>query len=190
MYRVDVSYETPTFSPVFALPPLIILSPTSHSWCYPTTSASAFLSFFSPAPPSPSLYCLRILLLFSIHAHTTSTYFCALSWIFLPPWWLHPSILISTTSNFFSCAFFTAHVSGPRTSLLVIQPSSKLSPGYETCLILLIKTRNILNDPMQQMISRKCYRMFIYTVHSSSSRLMPVPGIGDHGSPDFSVGCC
>ena len=44
-----------------------------------------FLSFFSPAPPSPSLSCLRIRLLFSIHAHTTSTYSPALSWIFLPP---------------------------------------------------------------------------------------------------------
>ena len=30
---------------------------------------------FPPAPPSPSLSCLRIRLLFAIHAHTTSTYF-------------------------------------------------------------------------------------------------------------------
>ena len=36
-------------------------------------------------PPSPSLSCLCILLLFLIHAHTTSTYFPALSWIFLLP---------------------------------------------------------------------------------------------------------
>ena len=44
--------------------------------------------FFSPAPPSPSLSCLGpllIRLLFSVHAHTTPTYFPALSWIFLPP---------------------------------------------------------------------------------------------------------
>ena len=65
--------------------PLTILSPTSHSWCYPTTSALVFLSFFSPAPPSPSLSWLRILLFFSIRAHTTSTYFTALSWKCLPP---------------------------------------------------------------------------------------------------------
>ena len=37
------SYETPAF----VLPPLTVLSPTSRSWCYPTTSASVFLS--SPA---------------------------------------------------------------------------------------------------------------------------------------------
>ena len=49
---------------------MTILSPTSRSWCYPTTSTLVFQSFFSPAPPSPSLSCL----LFSIHAHTTSTY--------------------------------------------------------------------------------------------------------------------
>ena len=30
-----------------ARPPLIILSPTSRSWCYPATSASAFSSFFT-----------------------------------------------------------------------------------------------------------------------------------------------
>ena len=105
-------------------------SPTSRSWCYPQPprpSASVFLSFFSLAPPS--LSCLHILL-FSIHAHTTSTYFPVLSWIFLPPslslyffhslfcsaWRLHSSIL---TSSFpphptsLNCAFFTAHVSAP-----------------------------------------------------------------------------
>ena len=43
----------------FARPPLTIISPTSRSWCYPTTPALVFLSFFSPAPPSPSLSCLR-----------------------------------------------------------------------------------------------------------------------------------
>ena len=61
----------------------------------------------SHALPSPSLSCPHIHLLFSIHAHTTSTYFPALSWIFLPPsfslqffhslfspaWCLHSSIL-------------------------------------------------------------------------------------------------
>ena len=32
-------------------PPLIILYQTSRSWCYPSISSLAFLSFFSPAPP-------------------------------------------------------------------------------------------------------------------------------------------
>ena len=83
---VDVSCETPPSRPVLhVLPWQFSLSLTSRSWWYPTTSASAFLSFFSPAPPSPSLSCLRICLLFSIHAHTISTYSHALSWIFLTP---------------------------------------------------------------------------------------------------------
>ena len=38
---------------------------------------------------------------------------------------IHLNILISATSNFFSCAFFTAHVSAP---LLVLQLSCILSP--------------------------------------------------------------
>ena len=38
------------------------------------TSASVFLSFSSSAHPSPSLSCQHIILLYSIHAHTTSTY--------------------------------------------------------------------------------------------------------------------
>ena len=82
-----------------------------------------------PAPPSPSLSSLRIRLLFSKHAHTTSTYSCTfldISPTFVVPLILsllilsilvtpliHLNILISTTSNFFSCAFFTAHVSAP-----------------------------------------------------------------------------
>ena len=41
---------------------LTILSRTSRSWCYPTTSASVFFSFFSPAPPSHSISCPQILL--------------------------------------------------------------------------------------------------------------------------------
>ena len=49
----------------------------SSSACCPTTSASAFISFFSPAPPSPSCLYPHILF-FSIHDHTTSTYFPAL----------------------------------------------------------------------------------------------------------------
>ena len=51
------------------------LSPTSRSWCYPTTSPLVFLSFFSPAPPSPSLSCLRIIILFSILLQPTCLYF-------------------------------------------------------------------------------------------------------------------
>ena len=39
----------------------------------------------SLAPPSPSLYCQHIPFLFSIQAHTTSTFIPVLSWIFPPP---------------------------------------------------------------------------------------------------------
>ena len=71
---------------------------------------------------------LSILLLFSTHAHTTSTYtflhfldilstfvflllrsFLILCSLVIPL--IHLNILISATSNFFSCPFFTAHVS-------------------------------------------------------------------------------
>ena len=38
---------------------------------------------------------------------------------------IHLNILISATSNFFSCAFFTAHLSRHRTSLLVLQLSCR-----------------------------------------------------------------
>ena len=41
---VDVSYETPPFSPVLRFFPS---SPTIRSWCCPTTSASVFLFFFA-----------------------------------------------------------------------------------------------------------------------------------------------
>ena len=73
---------------------------------------------------------LPILILFSIHAHTTSTYtflhfldilstfvfllirsFLLLSSLVTPL--THLIILISATSNFFPCPFFTAHVSAP-----------------------------------------------------------------------------
>ena len=73
---------------------------------------------------------LPIILLFSIHAHTTSTYtflhfldilstfvvplilsFLILSILVTPL--IHLNILTSATSNFFSCPFFTAHVSAP-----------------------------------------------------------------------------
>ena len=79
--------------------------------------------------PSPSF--LRSAPLFSSHAHTTSTFFPGLSLCFLPlslspllfhflinlilssllTLHIHHSILISATSNFFSCAFFNSHVS-------------------------------------------------------------------------------
>ena len=102
------------------------LALSSRSCCCPTNSVWVFLSLFSPSPPSPSLSYLRISLLFSVHVHTISTYFPALSWICLPPSFLsflimsslvtpfiHLNILISATSNFFSCVFFTAQVSAP-----------------------------------------------------------------------------
>ena len=45
---------------------------------------------------------------------------------------------------------------------------------------------------MQQTIIRKRYRMFTYTVdpHSSSSCIVPVPGVDDRDSPHFSIGRC
>ena len=46
-----------------ALPPPIIICPTSRYWCYPTTSASVFLSFFPRHLHHKS--CPHILLLFS-----------------------------------------------------------------------------------------------------------------------------
>ncbi len=75
-------------------------------------------------------YVVRIRLLFSIHAHTTSTIlsctFMDISPTFVVPLILsflilsslvtpliHLNILFSATSNFFSCAFFTAHISAP-----------------------------------------------------------------------------
>ena len=91
------------------------LSPTCGSWCYPATCASDFLSFSSTAPLSPSLSCPHILLLISIHDHTTSNYFHALfgyfshlrypsnSFIPYSPL-IHPNTLISATY----CDFFTA----------------------------------------------------------------------------------
>ena len=73
---------------------------------------------------------LAILLLFSIHAHTTSTFtflhfldilstfvvvlirsFQILSTLVTAI--IHLNILISATSNLFSCPFFTAHLSAP-----------------------------------------------------------------------------
>ena len=82
-----------------------------------------FIFLLSLAPPSPSLSCPHIIILFAMH----DTYFPALSWIFLPPSLSlkklilyssqlgdssqHLNILISATPNFVSCAIFTAHVS-------------------------------------------------------------------------------
>ena len=116
----NISYETPPFTPVLRFLPWRF-SLKSRSWCYPTTSAS--LSFFSPAPPSPSLSCLRIILLFF---YLLSCTFLNISPTFVVPLiisflilsslvapLIHLNILISATSNFFSCAFFTAQVSAP-----------------------------------------------------------------------------
>ena len=86
----------------------------------------------SPSFPGTSIPTIRlpILLLFSIHAHTTSTYtflhfldvlstlvvllirsFLILSSLVTPL--IHLNILISAISNFISCPFFTANVSAP-----------------------------------------------------------------------------
>ena len=60
-----------------------MLSPTSRSLCYPTTSASVSLSSFPRhLHHHHSLSCPHIILLVSIQAHTISPYFPVLSWIF------------------------------------------------------------------------------------------------------------
>ena len=96
--------------------------------CYPTTSASVFLAFFSTAPRSPSLYCLfscsslympiplRPTFLHSLDIVPTFGVPLILSFLILSSLvtpLIHLNILISATSNFCSCAFFTAHVSAP-----------------------------------------------------------------------------
>ena len=124
---VDVSYDTPPFIPVLRVHPGQYSLSDKSFLMLSNHPALVFLYFYSQAPPPPSLSCLRIRLLFSIRAHTTSTYFPALSWIFLPPSLplilsflilpslltplIHLNILISATSNFFSCDFLTAQVS-------------------------------------------------------------------------------
>ena len=87
-------------------------------WCYQTASTLVF-----PGTSIPIIACV-IIILFSIHAHTTSTYGPARSWIFLPPPLslrvlsffilsfltmsslltplIHLNILVSATSNFSS----------------------------------------------------------------------------------------
>ena len=98
--------------------PLIVLSPTSGSWCYPTTCSSDFLSLSSTAPLSPSLSCSHILLLISIqfkllhalfghfphHRYPSNFAFLILSSLVTPL--IHLNTLIFT--NY--CDLFTAHV--------------------------------------------------------------------------------
>ena len=95
-------------------------------------AALVFLFFFSPAHPSPSLSCLRrpySYFLFNTcpsHFNLLSRTFLDISPTFAVPLILsflilsnlvtpliHLNFLISATSNFFCCAFFTAHVSAP-----------------------------------------------------------------------------
>ena len=112
-----MSCETPTSRPVLRV---LLDNSLSHKSFLMLSNHSHFglpLLLF-PAPPSPSLSCLRIHFLFSIHAHTISTFvvplihsFLILSSLVTPL--IHLNILISATSNFFSCAFFIAHVSAP-----------------------------------------------------------------------------
>ena len=119
-----------SIQPGLALPPLTILSPTRRSWCHLIIFLWSSALLFPGTPiskPSPSLFYQHILLLFSIPAYTTSSYFPVLYWILTPPslsfyffhslsfpllnLYIHLNIHILITSNFFSCAFFTAHVS-------------------------------------------------------------------------------
>ena len=107
------------------LPPLTILSLTRHSWCYPTTFGLPLLLFPSttiPITPLPT-YSSSLLetcpcLLSCTFLDISPTFvvplilsFLILSSLMTPL--IHLNILISATSNFFSCAFFTAHVSVP-----------------------------------------------------------------------------
>ena len=62
---VGVPYETLPVNPALCFISPTVLSPTSRSWCYPTTSDSDFLSLSSTTPPSPSLFCPHSILLFS-----------------------------------------------------------------------------------------------------------------------------
>ena len=62
-------------------------SPFSHKSTFTlsrSTSASMFLSFFFPAPPSPSLSCPPYIFFIPSHETPVPTFFPALSWIFLP----------------------------------------------------------------------------------------------------------
>ena len=149
-----------------ARPPLTILSPTSRSWCYPTTSPLLFLSFFSPAPPSPSLSCLRIRLLETCpyHFNLLSCTFLDISLTFVVPLILsflilsslvtpliHLNILISATSNFFSCAFLTAHVS----ALYIIAGLTTVLYTFPLTLKLILRSHRI-PDTLFQFFQPDC----------------------------------
>ncbi len=119
------------------LPPLTILSPTSRSWCF---QPPPICWWSSPSFPRHlyhhhSLAYVWILLLFSIHAHTTSTYFlgyfshfCCPSNSFIPySVQLGDSTHPSQHPNFHHIQLLlvvsSLRKSWHRTSLLVLQPS-------------------------------------------------------------------
>ena len=124
---VDVSYDTPPFSPVLRFLPGQSLSDKSFLMLSNHLRVGLPLLLF-PGTSIPSLSCLRIHFLFSIHAHFNllSALSLAISPTFVVPLiisflilsslvtpLIHLNILISATSNLFYCAFFTALVSAP-----------------------------------------------------------------------------
>ena len=126
---VDVSHEPPPLKSVLRYLPWLFSSPTSRSWCYLTTSASVFLTYFplhlhhhhSLATYSSSLfntcpYHFNILFCTFLDISPTFVVQLILSFLILTSLvapLIHLNILMSTVSNFFSCAFFTTHASAP-----------------------------------------------------------------------------
>ena len=108
---VDVSCETPPMNSVLRFL-LFSLRQFVLDVIQPPPLRSSSPSF--PRPPSPSLACL-----FFFSGHTTSTYtflsFCPARFIPILCSLVTPLSLniLAATSNFFSCPFFTAHLSAP-----------------------------------------------------------------------------
>ena len=117
MCTIVVSKQ-PSLAPIH----LIIHSLSSHAWCCLSTSASVFLTFSSLHSHHQHSYSY-VHLLFSYNFNLLSCIFLDISCTFVVPLIIlflilstspiHLNILISATSNFFSCArvFFTGHVS-------------------------------------------------------------------------------
>ena len=114
--------------PGFAPPSPTVPSPSSPHLHCSSTSASVFLSFSSPPlhiHPHHSFphttYSSFVLMTYPYHFNLRSCTFLDIAPTFVVPLIhrslfcpsLHLNILISATSDFFSCAFFAAHVSAP-----------------------------------------------------------------------------
>ena len=76
---------------------------------------------------------------------------------------IHLNILISATSNFYSCAFFTAHVSGPYIiAVVVLQPSCMYT--FPLTLKLILRAHRI-PDTLFQFVHPNC----IYVISTCKS---------------------